>query len=54
MKIIIYINKIIKQLKSYPPIIFFGELEKLKKQIGDAGSGNRFILHGGDCCRTIY
>ena len=42
-------NKVLNQLESYPPIIFSGELETLKKQIGEAGSGNRFIAHGGDC-----
>jgi 3-deoxy-7-phosphoheptulonate synthase len=40
---------IISELKNYPPLVFPGEVENLKKKIGDAAAGKRFILQGGDC-----
>ena len=36
-------------LRLRPPIVFPGEIERLKTQIADASRGNRFILQGGDC-----
>jgi 3-deoxy-7-phosphoheptulonate synthase len=36
-------------LASCPPLVFPGEVERLKREIGDAGNGERFILQGGDC-----
>ncbi len=40
---------VLSRLKRLPPLVFPGEVEKLKRQIGDAANGGRFVLQGGDC-----
>ncbi len=42
-------NQVLGNLKIQPPLVFPGELHKLRKQIAQAGRGGRFIIHGGDC-----
>ncbi len=44
---------ILLKIGSYPPLVFIGEVENLKKQIADAGMGKRFILQGGDCAERF-
>ncbi|MEE8441460.1 MAG: 3-deoxy-7-phosphoheptulonate synthase class II [Spirochaetia bacterium] len=39
----------LERLAGLPPIVFPGEIERLKSQIAEAAQGRRFILHGGDC-----
>jgi len=41
------------RLAQLPPLVTSGEIEKLKAQIAQAQSGNRFILQGGDCAETL-
>lgn len=42
-------EKILAQIRDLPPLVFPGEVLHLKKKIGEAGKGRRFILQGGDC-----
>ncbi|MBN2536223.1 MAG: 3-deoxy-7-phosphoheptulonate synthase [Spirochaetales bacterium] len=42
-------EEILARIKSLPPLVFPGEVEHLKKKIGEAGKGRSFILQGGDC-----
>jgi 3-deoxy-7-phosphoheptulonate synthase len=42
-------EEILGAIKGYPPLVFPGEVENLKRQIGEAGFGKRFVLQGGDC-----
>ena len=35
------------------PLVFQGEVDHLKAQIADAGAGNGFILHGGNCAERF-
>lgn len=42
-------HQTLAELDSSPPIVFPGEIERLKKGIAEAGEGRRFILQGGDC-----
>jgi len=37
------------RLSRLPPIVTSWEVEKLKKQLAEAGRGERFLLQGGDC-----
>lgn len=37
------------RLATLPPVVFPGEVDRLKGQIADAAAGERFLLHGGDC-----
>jgi len=39
----------LERVAGLPPIVFPGEVERLKSQIAEAAHGRRFILHGGDC-----
>ena len=40
-------------LKSYPPLVFAGEVDSLKQQISDCALGKKFILQGGDCAERF-
>ncbi|OHD55754.1 MAG: 3-deoxy-7-phosphoheptulonate synthase [Spirochaetes bacterium GWF1_51_8] len=41
------------EVEKLPPLVFSGEVEKLKSEIAEAGAGKRFILHGGDCAERF-
>src|SRR5580658_9357686 len=43
----------IARLRSLPPLVTSWEVERLKRQLADAGAGRRFILQGGDCAETL-
>ena len=40
-------------LELRPPLVFAGEVDKLKTQMGQAGAGEAFVLMGGDCAETF-
>lgn len=42
-------EKILGRLNSLPPLVFPGEVIKLKNKIALAAQGGQFILQGGDC-----
>ncbi|RDU64205.1 class II 3-deoxy-7-phosphoheptulonate synthase [Helicobacter sp. MIT 14-3879] len=42
-----------EQLKTYPPLVFAGEAEKLKEHLGKAVKGKAFLLQGGDCAESF-
>ena len=44
---------ILNVLRSYPPLIFVGEVDNLKRQLADAAAGKRFLLQGGDCAERF-
>lgn len=41
------------QLRSLPPLVTSWEIERLRREIGEAQQGKRFILQGGDCAETL-
>ncbi len=41
------------RLGELPPLVTSWEIEKLRAHIGEAQSGDRFILQGGDCAETL-
>lgn len=41
------------RLERLPPIVTSWEVEKLKKQLAEAGRGERFLLQGGDCAERF-
>ncbi len=43
----------VKQLSKLPPIVTSWEIEALKKQLGEAARGERFLLQGGDCAESF-
>ena len=43
----------VKELKSFPPLVFAGECDDLKSHIAQAAAGKAFWLQGGDCAETF-
>ncbi|WP_323007679.1 class II 3-deoxy-7-phosphoheptulonate synthase [Pseudorhodobacter sp.] len=41
------------QLAKYPPLVFAGEVRRLKAQLGAAAEGKAFLLQGGDCAESF-
>jgi 3-deoxy-7-phosphoheptulonate synthase len=41
------------QLAKYPPLVFAGEVRRLKAQLGQAAQGKAFLLQGGDCAESF-
>ena len=46
-------NKVIHEITDYPPLVFAGEVQSLKKQLADAANGKGFLIQGGDCAETF-
>lgn len=42
-----------RTLSSVPPLVFAGEADHLKDQIGKAARGEAFVLAGGDCAESF-
>jgi 3-deoxy-7-phosphoheptulonate synthase len=40
-------------LRKLPPLVTAWEIDRLKRQLGDAQEGKRFLLQGGDCAESI-
>ena len=47
------LNKVLKEIKAYPNLVFINEINQLKKQLLFASKGEKFILQGGDCAETF-
>lgn len=41
------------ELASQPPLVFAGEVDRLRRRIAEAAEGNAFVLQGGDCAETF-
>jgi 3-deoxy-7-phosphoheptulonate synthase len=41
------------KIASYPPLVFAGEADKLKRSLADVAAGNAFLLQGGDCAESF-
>ena len=41
------------KLESFPPLVFAGEADKLKRSLADVAEGNAFLLQGGDCAESF-
>jgi len=41
------------QLRQYPPLVFAGEVRRLKRQLAEAAAGRAFLLQGGDCAESF-
>ncbi len=43
----------VEALRQLPPLVTSWEIERLRKEIGEAQEGKRFILQGGDCAEML-
>jgi len=46
-------DEVIKEISTYPPLIFAKEADILKEYLADASDGKNFIIQGGDCAETF-
>lgn len=47
------LKRVLATLRQYPPLVFVGEIETLKKKLAEASYGKCFLLQGGDCAETF-
>lgn len=47
------LQEVCNNLQRFPPLVFVGEVEKLKSYLADAARGKRFLLQGGDCAESF-
>jgi 3-deoxy-7-phosphoheptulonate synthase len=47
------LDQVEEQLASFPPLVFAGEADRLKRALGDVAAGNAFMLQGGDCAESF-
>jgi len=47
------LQKVEKELGSYPPLIFAGEALSLRNKLADVVNGKAFLLQGGDCAESF-
>jgi len=41
------------ELRSYPPLVFAGEANRLKESLAKVANGEAFLLQGGDCAESF-
>lgn len=46
-------REILERISKLPPLVFSGEVEKLRELLAEASEGKRFILHGGNCAERF-
>jgi 3-deoxy-7-phosphoheptulonate synthase len=47
------LDRVLKELKNYPPLVFAGEARSLKSQLANVANGEAFLLQGGDCAESF-
>ena len=47
------LERVLGELKKYPPLVFAGEARSLKSQLADVANGQGFLLQGGDCAESF-
>ena len=40
-------------LSGFPPLVFAGEVRRLKRRLGEVANGDAFLLQGGDCAESF-
>lgn len=46
-------TKVINELNTVPPLVFAGEVDRLRKKLAEVAEGKAFFLQGGDCAETF-
>ncbi|KAI0500290.1 hypothetical protein KFK09_018502 [Dendrobium nobile] len=47
------LESVLRNLETYPPLVFAGEARKLEERLGEAAMGRAFLLQGGDCAESF-
>ena len=45
--------RILAEIRNLPPLVTWGEVDKLRRQLAEAARGERFVLQGGDCAESF-
>ena len=47
------LDNALKQIATFPPVVFAGEARSLQTALGQVASGNAFLLQAGDCAESF-
>ncbi len=47
------LDRAVETLRTLPPLVFAGECDELRNQLGQVAAGKAFLLQGGDCAETF-
>jgi 3-deoxy-7-phosphoheptulonate synthase len=47
------VERALKQIASYPPLVFAGEARNLTAALGQVAAGRAFLLQAGDCAESF-
>ena len=47
------LKKVVRRMKKLPPLVFAGEVRKLKKELAKCVDGSGFLLQAGDCAESF-
>ena len=47
------LDRALKQIAGYPPLVFAGEARTLESSLGKVAAGNAFLLQAGDCAESF-
>ena len=47
------LERALKQISTFPPLVFAGEARSLQTALGQVASGNAFLLQAGDCAESF-
>ena len=47
------LDRSLKQIASYPPLVFAGEARSLQASLAQVAAGNAFLLQAGDCAESF-
>ena len=47
------LDRALKQIAGYPPLVFAGETRSLQASLGQVAAGNAFLLQAGDCAESF-
>ena len=46
-------QSVLEQISTRPPLVFAGEVDRLRQHLAAAAAGEAFVLQGGDCAETF-
>ncbi len=46
-------ERVVAEISRLPPLVTWGEVDKLRRQLAEAQEGGRFLLQGGDCAESF-
>ncbi|MGE5624260.1 MAG: class II 3-deoxy-7-phosphoheptulonate synthase [Bacillota bacterium] len=46
-------ERVVAEISRLPPLVTWGEVDKLRQQLAEAQRGERFVLQGGDCAESF-